>query len=1199
MKNGSKTLTVCLKIMRLSFYQFLLSVWTCTWVLATNGSAQELLNQRLSVSIENQNLDYAIRKISKVASVRFVYSPQQIKAERKINLNAQNQPLATILETLFKPLNISYEVNGAQILLRQEHSAAIIPQQSTFPEPQSVDISVSGTVTDEKNEPMPGVSVAIKNTTRGTTTDPNGRFILSIPDESAVLVFSFLGYEKQEVAVGSRKTLTIQLRPDPKSLQEVVVVGYGTQNKATLTGSVATVDAKTFQDRGPVASPLAALQGQVAGVTVTRSSSQPGREGWNFQIRGAASINSTEPLVIVDGLPVPGVSALNSFNPNDIENISFLKDAAASIYGSRAAGGVVLITTKRAKNGKPRIEYNVALSQKNIGLLPKLVDINGWGPLIKEARETDGFPATDIWFNFANVAIAAKQKGIDWMTKAQYDAMSLQGASLFSDVKDFTFFNGTEQDVLWGKAHSQEHQLSISGRSDKSGYRISLGFLNDGSLLQPGNNSNKRYNLRLAHDYQFSKKLNLESNLSIERNTIVQPTRLGDALNNGNQPGKPLSGLGLTGLPYVWGSGIGNASVNSIASYGGDNTESNTRLNGNFKLTYDLLPSLKAVASSGYYLLNTDYRTMENIISWYDYAGTSKISDLPARTSYQRGTKTESNVTASGYLEFNKNIADAHSIRAVAGAQYERFEYNRILAKTFDVVMGVPPSLNLSTGDPTSKSVGEAQYHTAIAGYFGRFNYAFKDRYLVEANLRYDGSSKFRPEDRWKMFYGVSLGWVLSEENFIKNTGFFDMLKLRASYGGLGNQSGIGSYDYIQFLNLSFSTNQQSSGFPILGTAPAVRIAPSGTLVAFDRTWEKVENQNVGLDFGILKNRLTGSFDYFVKNNRNMLLNRTYPAVLGASAPQGNNGHLRTWGWDLSLNWRGKIGGLTYRIGGNISDNQNKLLSFGGQNIIGLGTRGYNTAVEGYPIGSYFGLEYAGRIQTTEQLEAYRKYITGNNIGMPSGAAAAQANSRLALGDNMFKDLNGDGKITFPEDAKFLGTDNPRLTYSFNGGAEFKGFDLNFIFQGVGQRTIIRDGNWRIPAAVIFQAQNAAFVDQWWTPSRTDASLPRISTTGTVNNYNYYPSDWIAENGAYLRLKNLVVGYTLPSQLTKKAKLERVRVYFSGNDLWEITKIRDGWDPEATRTVSNNGDGENNNVVTFSQRYPFYRYTTFGLNVTF
>ncbi|MES2516822.1 MAG: SusC/RagA family TonB-linked outer membrane protein, partial [Bacteroidota bacterium] len=788
---------------------------------------------------------------------------------------------------------------------------------------------------------------------------------------------------------------------------------------------------------------------------------------------------------------------------------------------------------------------------------------------------------------------------IDWLTKDQYLAASLSGAANFGDVRDFPFFDTNEQKVLWGNATSQEHQLSVSARGEKSGYRVSLGYLNDGSLLQAGNNSNKRYNLRLSHDYQFSKKLSLESNLSIENQVIVQPTRLGDIMNNGNQPGKPASGLGLTGLPYVWGSGIGNASVNALADYGGDNTQSDVRIIGNFKFTYDILPNLKAVAAVGYSSLNTDYRTVENSIGFYDYVGTTKLADLPSRTSYQRGNKNEGNFTTNAYLEYNKKIGLDNSFRVTGGVQYERYEYNRFIAKTFDVVSGVPSSLSLSTGDATSKSVAEAQFHTALAGYFGRFNYSFKDKYLLEGNVRYDGSSKFSAANRWKPFYGVSAGWILSEEDFLKDNNIINSLKLRASYGLMGNQSGIGSYDYIQFLNLNYSTSNTASGFPILGTSPVVRITPSGTLVADDRTWETIRTQNIGLDFGLLKNRLSGSFDYFVKNNDNMLINRTYPTVLGATAPQGNNGKLQVWGWDLALTWRDKIGNFSYHIGGVLSDNQNKLLSFGGQNVIGTGTRGLNSAVEGYPINSYFGLEYAGRIQTQADLENYSKYITGNNIGIPSGGATSQANGKLALGDNMYKDLNGDGKITYPQDAKFLGTDAPRYSFSFNGGFEYKGFDFNAIFQGVGKRTLIRDGNWRIPGAVIFQAQNAAFVDQYWLPTHTDARLPRPSTTGTINNYNYFASDWVAEDGSYLRLKNIVLGYTIPAKFTKKLKVERLRVYFSGNDLWEITKIQDGWDPESTQSVANTADSENNGVSTFSQRFPLYRYLTFGLNVTF
>lgn len=1067
-------------------------------------------------------------------------------------------------------------------------------------------ITVSGVVIDSKtSEPVSGASVSVKGSKIGTTTDNTGKFKLEV-SAGATLLITRIGFANQEVspdASGSVKVLLVNIN---EQLNDVVVVGYGTRKKGSLTGSVSTVNEKVFANRGPVASPLAALQGQVPGVTVTRSSAQPGREAWNFLIRGNASVNGAEPLVLVDGLTLPSSSALNSFNPADIESISFLKDAAAaSIYGARAAGGVVIITTKRAKSAKAVIEYNGSLSGKVIGLQPKLTDIASWGPLMQEARTTDGFDATDLWNRYSKLSQYAVANNIHVMTSAEavsaLASLGLSTTGFFTDVKDFVFFPGTMNDYLWKNANSNQHQLSISSRGDKGGYRISMGYLNDGSLLRVGNNANKRYNLRLTPDYQFSSKLKLESNISIEKNDIIQPSNIGAVLNNGIQPGLPASGVGATGLPYVWGSGIGNASTVVIANYGGDAKELNTRINTSFNLTYNIIRNLKAVGSAGYYFHNTDYRTQENLINWYDYSGKNLISSLTAsgaRSFYQRSNRKEAYYNLNGYLEYNKLFVEDHDIRAMVGVQFERQEYNSFYARALDIVPGVPPSLNLSYGDPASKTVAEAQNHYALAGYFGRINYAFRNKYLFEINGRYDGSSKFDQDNRWKLFYGLSGGWRISQEEFMKSVGFINDLKLRASWGTVGNQNGIGLYDYIQLLNLGYTTGATASGFPILGTSPSVRVTPGG-LVALDRTWETIEKTNLALDFTLLKNRLSGSFEIYQNKNNNMLIARTFPALLGTGAPAGNNGKLETKGWEGSLNWSDKYGKLAYHIGGNISTYKTNLVNFGGQKIIGTGARGLNSAVEGYPINSYFGLEYAGRIQTDKELADYRNYIPGNNIGMPAGGTTAQANTRLALGDNMFKDVNGDGKITFPEDAVYLGTNDPRFTYSFNAGLEWKGFDFNIIFQGVGKRTIIRDGNWRIPAAVVFQAQNDAFRDQWWTPNRADAWLPRISSTGTINNYNYFPSDWVAENGAYLRLKNLVVGYALPKTITDKARIEKLRFYFSGNDLWEHSKVRDGWDPEASMNVNNTGDNNNNNQSTFSGRYPFYRYLTFGANLIF
>lgn len=1067
--------------------------------------------------------------------------------------------------------------------------------------------TITGTVSDSKSgEPVVGASIIVKGAKSGTTTDISGRFKISVTG-NPILIVSSVGYAATEVTPDASGIVSVQLVSANEQLTNVVVVGYGSKRKATITGSVATVDSKTFQNRGPIASPLAALQGQVPGVTVTRNSAQPGRETWNFLIRGNSSINGAEPLIIVDGVTLPNSSALNSFNPADIDNISFLKDAAAtSIYGARAAGGVVIITTKRAKAGKTVIEYNASVSRKIVGLQPQQVEVKDWGPLMEEARQTDGFDATDLWYRYAKLVEYAAQNNTNVMTSAQatttLSSLGLTTGGFFTDVKDFVFFPGTMQDYLWGNATSNEQQLSLSSRGDKSGYRISLGYMDDGSLLKVGNNSNKRYNLRLNHDYQISDKLKLETNISLEKNDIIQPSNIGSVLNNGIQPGLPSSGVGVTGLPYVWGSGIGNASNVAIANFGGEARELNTRVSTNFNITYNILKNLKAVGAAGYYFHNTDYRTLENLINWYDYSGTNLISSLApsgaSRSFYQRANRKEAYYSLNAYLEYSKNIAKNHEVRAMVGAQYERDEYNAFLGKTLDLVPGVPPSLSLSYGDPTTKTVSEAQNHYALSGYFGRLNYTFRNKYLFEVNGRYDGSSKFDASNRWKFFYGFSGGWRITQEEFMKNVKFLNELKLRASWGSVGNQNGIGLYDYIQLMNLGYSTGATSSGFPILGTSPAVQVSPGG-LVALDRTWEKVSTTNFGLDYSALNNRLSGSVEIYQKHNNNMLIARTFPAVLGASAPAGNNGKLKTNGWEFSVNWSDKIGNVTYHIGGNLSDYKTNLVNFGGQKIISSANRGLNSAVEGYPINSYFGLEYAGRIQTQAQLDAYRAFIPGNNIGMPSGSATAQANSRLAIGDNMFKDVNGDGKITFPEDAVYLGTDDPRYNYSVNAGLNWNGFDLSAIFQGVGKRTIIRDGNWRIPAAIVYQAQNKSFLNQWWTSDRTNASLPRISSTGTINNYNYYPSDWIKENGAYLRLKNLVIGYTIPASITEKAKIEKVRIYFSGNDLWEKSHINDGWDPEATRNVANTGDGNNNNQSTYSARYPFYRYMTFGVNVTF
>jgi TonB-linked SusC/RagA family outer membrane protein len=802
-------------------------------------------------------------------------------------------------------------------------------------------------------------------------------------------------------------------------------------------------------------------------------------------------------------------------------------------------------------------------------------------------------PTSYLWYRLAQQTINRPASGFVDLTNGNTIAPANNPINPgFGDVKDLPMFNTNMVDVLWGSATSTQHNLSLAGRSEKAGYRVSLGYLNDGSLLQWGENSNKRYNMRFTSDYEISNKVKLETNVSLEKNDITQPTLISSVLGQYAQPGFPVSTI--DGKPYAWGT---QYSSNWQAELGGENKDYTTRVYTNLRLSYQIAKNLSLVGQAGYNWTSEDIKEQQKAIQWYNYLGDLQYPDNPTRqnTYYQRELQKTAYTNLNAYMNYAKVFAARHDVSLTLGTSYERNEYNFYRTRTTNLANDNVPSLNLGVGDATTKSNTEGQNHYALGSFFGRANYAYNERYLLEFNARYDGSSRFIAEDRWKFFAGVSGGWRISEEAFLKDKfAFLNELKLRGSYGVVGNGTGagIGLYDYIQLLNVTSTSGQTSSGFPIIGAGPAVIVAPTNSLVSLDRTWERVENTNVGFDVSFLNRRLSASADYFVKHNRNMLVQLTYPGTLGVAAPATNDAHLRVWGWEGTLQWQDKIGSVGYRFGGTISENQNKLISYGGRNVI---NPGFNALVEGYPLNSYFGLEYAGRIQTAEQQAAAQALATGSNLSVPLKTSAGLGGVRI--GDNSYKDLNGDGKLTAPEDLKYLGRDDPRYTFAVNVGADWKGFDFTAIFQGVGERTIFREGNWRVPYGSIFQGQTDFWVGKTWTPENTGAYYPILSAgqNGTTyNTYNYQISSWSVQNGTYLRLKNLVLGYTLPQALTKRIGSDRVRIYYSGSDLWEATRIKDGWDPESSRAV-----GRITNSSTSFERYPFYRLHTVGVNLTF
>ncbi|MBW4889754.1 TonB-dependent receptor [Mucilaginibacter sp. HMF5004] len=1075
---------------------------------------------------------------------------------------------------------------------------------------------VTGKIIDAvTNEPIIGTSIHVVGSAVGVAADVNGSFKISVPDGGS-LEFKNIGYITSTQKATFNKPMLVKLSPSAANLNEVVVVGYGTQKLATVTGAIATVTAKEFQDRGPTNNPIANLQGQVPGVVVTRTSAQPGRENWNFQIRGATSVNNADPLVILDGVAINNNNELNSLNPDDIDNISFLKDASAAIYGSRAAYGVVLITTKKGKNGKLIVQYSPSVSEKLLGLQPKMTNISEWANGLKEAKINDNYgvvPTTDLWYQMANFAIAndgtvvlASQipgyaGSLSATPQLVYNGLPVPQ---FGDVKELDFIGQPMSSVLWGRATSTQQNLNFSGGSDRNAFRVSLGYLNDGSQLQYGNNGNQRYNLRFNNQYKFSDKVELSTNISLERNNIQQPTLYTtgsySALGNGFQPGIPA--FTQSGKPYQWGGVI---SPPGQLRDGGDNLENNTRAMLNSILTYKFLKHLTFTGTAGYNLWYQDDAVQTKAIQFFSYDDKYLISTTPSvgtagntsgNENYYRQNIVDPYYNLIAQVSYANTFKKDHDVMLMLGASYERDEYDMTNSRTYNLGSDDVPSLSngLSSGTAGFVSNGEVRNHFALASYLGRFTYAFKGKYLLEATGRYDGTSNFIDYKRWHPFGSLQLGWRISEEAAVKKLNIFDNLKLRASYGTTGNQSGIKYYDYIQQLIASSSNT-------LLGSSIATKVATDGSLVSLDRTWETVKKTNIGLDFSVLRNRLSGTFDLFKNYNNNMLISVTYPGVLGASAPQSNNGNLETWGWEGMLTWKDRVGQLGYSISANITDSQNKLIYYNGSPLLGSG---YNGAVEGYPLGSYFGLQYAGRLQTQEQVDNYNKYYSVggviNNIGIPVATPLTNLpgqNSGLRPGDNSFADVNGDGKLSTGTSAKdmgdlvYLGSDVPRYTFGLNIGLQWKGFDFYSIFQGVGKRTIFRANgsanNWRTPYTALGQAQAEAWVGKTWSPTNTDAYFPNLHTNG-INAYNYQASTWSVESGAYVRLKNVVLGYTLPKALLERTKaISALRVYISGSDLWEISGIHDGWDPETTRTTQGN------------ERYPFYRYLTLGANITF
>lgn len=1099
-----------------------------------NAEAQDTNKEKVTISVKDQSVKKVFDVISHQTGVKFLYGKSVADKNLKVNLSYKNEDLNNVLAEITNQVNLHFNRENNTIAI------SISPVQSTIP--SNKPRKITGTITDDNGDPIIGANIMVKNTSNGTITDIDGNYSLEACGED-ILRITYIGYLAQDIRVGNNNKVNIRLKEDAQTLEEIVVVGYGVQKKTNLSGAVSKASSEIIEAK-PATNLISALQGEIPGLLIQRTSGQPGNEAFDLNVRGASSTNGgNAPLVLIDGIP----GDLNLVNPQDVSQISVLKDAAASIYGARAAGGVVLITTKKGSKGAPTVSYsgNFALT-KTTGLMEK--------PNAYEMAIMDNEA------NIHNGAVPIYTE--DYLQRIRnndpnpIDHPTLAGYKLF-----FTNTDWLGELIENGIQH--KHNIAISGGSEKSNYYLSAGYSKQYGAIRYANDNNEKYNLRMNYDYQLTDWLKLNTKLALENQKrtdigAMGAWVIGEAMYD--MPNFPI--YNADGNYFTQG---GWANAIAWAKDGATATYKTREMNANFELVAHLMEGLTFNGQVGVrYQHNSDediakaipLYNWDNNIAYYTLAGNPKQSNVNRKS----GETVYQNYT--GYLSYNNTFGD-HNLSAMAGLSYETEESDWFDAWRDNFLTDNLWNLNL--GGTGNMSNGAGAQHWAIASAFSRIGYNYNQKYIVEANLRYDGSSRFAKSNRWRMFPGISASWRISEENFMKDNLIFDELKLRGSFGQTGNQEGIRLYDYIQLLELAGST------YPF-GDGSQTQSIAMGPLAGAGRTWEILNNSNIGVDMELFNHRFGVSFDYFWKINDNMLIPVTYPSMLGATAPDSNSGKLRTKGFELTLKWTDKINkDFSYSVMFQLSDAVNKLIDYGGADTYNIGL---NSVREGYPLNSYFAYVYDGVIRNQAELDEYKKLE-----GVPSD---------IGIGDAKFRDLNKDGKIsTYGDgddgDAIFAGSTAPRYTFGLNLNVQWKNFDISAFFQGVGKRTMFREGEFAMPWSDWWRCPPKFYYGKTWNEDRQDAYYPRL-TYGDVRHWNYQASTLQKINAAYLRLKNLQIGYSLPKSFLQKIKLERARIYVSGQDLFEIHNVEGGWDPESASNGYN---------------YPFQRYYSVGVDFTF
>lgn len=971
---------------------------------------------------------------------------------------------------------------------------------------------VRGTVSN-KQEPLSGINVRVEGSNVSTATDDKGSYIIRVPSEETVLIFSSIGYVSQQVVVGGQTNIDITLEEDFSELDEVVVVGYGTQKRENLTGAVSTVAGSDLEKR-PVMRASAALQGLAPGVTVTQRSGQPGSDGGTIRIRGIGTLGDASPLVLIDGIE----GSLDGVDPNDIESVSLLKDASsASIYGSRAANGVVLVTTKMGKGERLNVNYNNFMGWQEFTELPEYAD--GYTYLLK---------INEAYANMGRDPLFSDQFVADYVANKDVDP------DRFPDVD-------WQKEVYTGSGALQNHHLSISG-GQKVNVMGSLAYQNQKGLI-PGYSS-ERYSFR------FNAKMDVLDNLQalVMLSGRSSPTTI--AANDNDV----IIGVNRTPAIYAsrytdgrWGTGRNGFNPLAQVTEGGFDQTTYNNFRSIFQVNYQPTKNIDIELNYTPEFNMSEGKRFAKAIDTYDVGSQTPTFTVPVLSTLDQSFSKYWDNTLRLLARFSEDF-QGHSIQGLVGFEQIDRQANSFGAarRGFDF----PDYPHLNAGSVEFMTNRGTANDWALQSYFGRANYSYNDKYLLEANLRIDGSSRFATGYKWGTFPSFSAGWVISNEAFLEDNDWLSFLKARASWGRLGNQL-IGNYPFASVITLG--ENYVNNGQPVNGAA---QIDMANELIS----WETTTSSNIGLDVGFFSKKFNMSFDYYVRNTTDILLELPVSAIIGLDRPYQNAGVVRNAGWDLSLIYNDTYGQFNHRMQVNLSDVHNKVVDVKGVGPI-IGTYTFNQ--EGYPINSLYGYKAVSLFQSQDEIDA-----APTHFGI------------YAPGDIRYEDVNGDGRIG-PDDRVGIGSTIPRYTYGFNYAASYKDFDFSFLVQGVGKADVLlaRDAAWAF--------YNSGTIRTWqldsWTSDNRDASYPRLVAERTHNNFEN-SSFWVY-NASYLRLKNIQLGYTLNSSILSKLSLQRVRLFGTADNLFTSHRMPEGWDPERP-----NGDATN---------FPVARTFSFGINVTF